>query len=101
MLRRQHDVTVLTDGREALALIAAGERYDIIFCDLMMPNASGIEIHDSMAAMSRDQASKIVFMTGGAFTDASRQFLAQPGRIHIAKPFSAETIRSMVAERKG
>jgi CheY-like chemotaxis protein len=97
MLRDHHDVTVLTDGREALSLIAAGSSYDVIFCDLMMPNLSGIEVYRLMAASHAKQASKIVFMTGGAFTAQAQEFLDQIGGVHILKPFSADVVRSLTA----
>ncbi len=97
MLRNQHDVTVLTDAREALSMIAAGSSYDLIFCDLMMPNLSGVEVYDLMAATNKVQASKIVFMTGGAFTAASQDFLDRIGGVHITKPFTAETVRAIAA----
>jgi PAS domain S-box-containing protein len=97
MLRDHHDVTVLTDGREALSMIAAGSSYDLIFCDLMMPNLSGVEVYDLVAATNATQASKIVFMTGGAFTGASQDFLDRIGGVHITKPFTAETIRAIAA----
>jgi CheY-like chemotaxis protein len=97
MLRDHHDVTVLTDGREALSMVAAGSAYDLIFCDLMMPNLSGVEVYDLMAATNATQASRIVFMTGGAFTGASQDFLDRIGAVHITKPFTAETIREIAA----
>ena len=45
MLRvlRNHDVTTACDGREALELIAA-ESWDVVLCDLMMPDVDGIEV---------------------------------------------------------
>jgi PAS domain S-box-containing protein len=97
MLRDHHDVTVLTDGREALAMIAAGSSYDLIFCDLMMPNLSGVEVYLLMAETDAKQASKIVFMTGGAFTVGSQDFLDRIGGVHITKPFTTQTIRAIAA----
>jgi two-component system cell cycle sensor histidine kinase/response regulator CckA len=96
---REHEVTTVTDGREGVALIAAGTAYDLIFCDLMMPCISGIEFYQSILATSAAQASKIVFMTGGAFTAASKAFLEEPGRLHITKPFTTKTIRELAAAR--
>ncbi len=97
MLRAHHDVMAMTDAREALALLTAGEVYDLIFCDLMMPNLSGIEVYELVKATSSPMASKIVFMTGGAFTATAQDFLRQHGNTHVTKPFTAETIRSVAA----
>ena len=41
MLAREHEVTVLTSARAALDRIAAGERFDVMLCDLMMPELTG------------------------------------------------------------
>ncbi len=98
ILRDRHDVTMLSDGREAIALLRAGTGYDLIFCDLMMPNMSGIEFYQSLAVISPKAASKVVFMTGGAFTPAARAFLDSVGRTPIAKPFTMEKIRAVAAE---
>ena len=98
ILRDDHDVTMLTDGREALALLAAETGYDLIFCDLMMPNVSGIEVYRSIFAANRAQASKVVFMTGGAFTTSAQEFLDEVGRVHIAKPFTVDSIRTIAAD---
>lgn len=98
ILRDHHDVTMLTDGREALALLAAGTGYDLIFCDLMMPNMSGMELYRSIFAANRAQASKIVFMTGGAFTASAQAFLDEVGRVHIAKPFTVDSVRKIATD---
>lgn len=37
------DVSVAKDGREALALIRGGIRYDLVVLDLMMPRVDGFE----------------------------------------------------------
>ncbi len=37
ILRDRHDVVGLTNGRAALALIEAGQQFDAVFCDILMP----------------------------------------------------------------
>ena len=98
MLRAAHDVTVETDPRSALARMAKGEGYDVVFCDLMMPNMSGIEVYRAVAASAPDQAKRMVFMTGGAFSQSSQAFLETVGNISVAKPFSIDAIRSIVSD---
>jgi signal transduction histidine kinase len=74
-LGRYHDVTILTSGREAIALIASGERFDVIISDLMMPEVTGTEIYEELTRIARDQAERMIFLTGGAFTERAREFL--------------------------
>lgn len=95
MLRSQHEVVVETDARRALARIARGESYDVIFCDLMMPNLSGMDVHKALASSSPETAKRIVFMTGGAFSARSQAFLNGVANISVDKPFTMESIRTI------
>ena len=48
VLRRtlvEHDVTVVESARAALDRIAAGERYDLVLSDLLMPGLSGMDLY--------------------------------------------------------
>ena len=49
---------MLADGREAIALIRAGTTYDLIFCDLMMPNMSGSELYQSSRRSTRPRRAR-------------------------------------------
>ncbi len=97
-LARDHDVTVLSGGREALRLIADGKRFDVIFCDLMMPDVNGMNFHRTLMADARDQGDRIVFMTGGALTPVIREFLEQVPNRHMEKPFTLGDVRQAVSE---
>ncbi len=55
VLEREHEVTVVESGREALTLIGAGERYDVILCDVMMPQMTGIELYAEVGRSAPDQ----------------------------------------------
>jgi signal transduction histidine kinase len=96
-LGRYHDVQVLTSGKEALARIAAGERFDVILSDLMMPEVTGMEIHEELSRTAPEQARRMVFVTGGAFTTQSREFLDAVPNPRIEKPFDVRTILEIIA----
>jgi two-component system cell cycle sensor histidine kinase/response regulator CckA len=98
LLAPQHDVVAVTRGRDALDRLAAGERFDVILCDLMMPEMSGIEFHDHLARSAPEYVARVVFMTGGAFTDEARQFLESVGRPHIEKPFTEAALRLVIRD---
>jgi PAS domain S-box-containing protein len=93
---RGHEVTVLTDAREAAARVAAGERFDLVFCDLMIPEMTGMDLHAELARTNPDLASRMVFVTGGAFTEAAMEFLDRVPNERIDKPFDAESLRTLV-----
>jgi PAS domain S-box-containing protein len=96
-LLSDHDVSVETDGRAALSRIAKGEKFDVIFCDLMMPELTGADVYDSIHSADPGLAAKMVFLTGGAFSPRISEFLRHvPNRV-LDKPFSAEKLRAAIA----
>ncbi|MCY1080097.1 response regulator [Archangium lansingense] len=97
LLQSQCDVLVLVQGREALAQVASGRRFDAILCDLMMPEMSGPRFYEELSRLAPDQARRVIFMTGGAFTDQSRAFLANTGMPCIDKPIEFQRLRSLLA----
>jgi signal transduction histidine kinase len=100
VLAGEHDVTIVTAAKDALRRVSGGEEFDLILSDMMMPEMTGMDLHRELVAIAPDQARRMVFMTGGAFTDNARQFLAQSTIASIEKPFKAavlrETVRSLL-----
>jgi signal transduction histidine kinase len=99
MLGASHDVVAVTAAREALRVLAAGAQFDIILCDLMMPEMTGMDLYESLQRISPDQVGKIIFMTGGAFTPNARGFLDRVHNRRIDKPFTAKAVRSAIQEQ--
>ena len=95
ILGGEHDVTIESDARAALDRLDH-ETYDIVFCDLMMPNMSGMDFFDELAARCPEVAARIVFLTGGAFSPRSEDFLRRSTNECLAKPFSREAVSSAV-----
>jgi CheY-like chemotaxis protein len=69
MIANHCDVTVPGSATEALELIQSGHRFDIIMCDLMMPDLTGMALHARLLGIAPDQASRMLFLTGGAASD--------------------------------
>ena len=101
LLGSQHDVTVVSDGRQALDLFAGGAHFDVIICDLTMPELSGMDIYEHCQKQKPELAERFVFMTGGTFTTASREFLDSVSNVFIEKPFDLQTVRHIVQSRIG
>ena len=91
-----HDVSVAADAQEALAKITSGERFDVIISDLMMPGMSGMDLHTAIAAIDADQVTKMVFMTGGAFTPEAQRFFDQVGSPTLEKPFDRASLMAVI-----
>jgi CheY-like chemotaxis protein len=97
LLQTAHEVTVLTSPSEALERLERGERWDAILCDLMMPELSGMDVAERLSRTAPDVLPRIVYLTGGAFTERARKFLAE-GRPFLEKPVEAQALRDRVAE---
>jgi signal transduction histidine kinase len=96
-LSSRHDVTVLTSGQDALARIADGEHFDAILLDVMMPEMSGMEVYERLHRLAPDQARRIIFLTGGAFSARAREFLDCVPNPRLEKPVETNTLLAVVA----
>lgn len=94
----EHNVTAVYRARDALDLLELGTRYDVILCDLMMPQITGMELHAEVARLDPAQAARFVFLTGGAFTPSAREFLIATTNRRIEKPFDLKEVRRLVNE---
>jgi CheY-like chemotaxis protein len=91
-------VTVVNRGREALSRLRAGERFDAILCDLLMPEVTGIELHSELRRIAPDQADCMIFLTGGAFSESSQHFLDGIANRWFEKPCNLDLLRAAVRE---
>ena len=98
-LAREHDVVTLGQAADALARIVGGERYDIILCDLMMPHMTGMDLHAELVKAVPEQAERMIFMTGGAFTPTARAFLDSTPNQRIEKPFDPLMLSGLIQDR--
>jgi CheY-like chemotaxis protein len=92
---RDVQVTVATDGLEALEALAAGP-YDLLITDIVMPGLDGIELALKVAKDYPDVT--IVLMTG--YTTERQRAYGLDHLIHkvVSKPFSLKQIRAAVEE---
>jgi PAS domain S-box-containing protein len=88
-----HRVEVELSAKKALQRLVAGETYDWILCDLMMPDMTGMELHDAMEPHLRD---RLIFISGGA-SDHAREFLQRVPNRRLFKPFDLETLVSVLS----
>jgi two-component system, cell cycle sensor histidine kinase and response regulator CckA len=101
LLSTEGEVVALTSAPQALALIRAGERFDVILCDLMMPEMDAPVLYEEIRRVSPAQAERMVFVTGGAFTVRAREFLESVSNPRLGKPFDVEALVELVRSRIG
>jgi signal transduction histidine kinase/ActR/RegA family two-component response regulator len=93
------EVVITDTARAALARIRAGVEFDWIFCDVMMPDGTGMEVHAEVRASRPEVAERMIFMTGGAFTPRTREFLAGVDNPVLPKPFRREEVIALIRAR--
>lgn len=99
LLAREHDVEVVHGGREALRRVEEGARYDVIVCDLMMPDMTGMALHDALRAAAPSQRDRMILLTGGAFTEAAKEFVERSDLPTLEKAFATEQLLHAVRSR--
>ncbi|MGA2450078.1 MAG: ATP-binding protein [Polyangiaceae bacterium] len=96
LLESENDVVASSDPNAAVQQVRSGERFDVIVCDLMMPALSGMEVYEAICGIDIEQARRIVFMTGGAFTPRAVKFLESVDNVRIEKPLDRSALRAAI-----
>ena len=94
-----HDIVTASSGREARHVLENDEDFDLILCDLMMPDQTGVQVHQWLVARNPRLAARVVFTTGGAFGDATVRYLVECGVLALEKPFDMPALKRVVSER--
>jgi CheY-like chemotaxis protein len=95
-LRDQADVVPVRSGREAVRTLLADDSFDLVLCDLMMPDLTGMDVFEQVGARRPELRGRFVFMTGGAVTERARKFLEQIPAQRLDKPFRLEQVEALL-----
>ena len=93
---RRHLLTVVTSATAALAVLETGMEFDVILSDIMMPVMSGMDLYRTLGKINPKMASRMVFVSAGAFTAEAIRFLEEVPNERIEKPFSSDELRELV-----
>jgi signal transduction histidine kinase/FixJ family two-component response regulator len=99
MLSDVHAVDTALGGADALRALERDPSYDVVLCDLQMPEMSGMGVHEAVRARWPALAERFVFVTGGAFSPDAKRFLEESVCAVIQKPFRVEDLLALI-ERK-
>ncbi len=93
----EHRVIAVESGRQGLDLCRT-EPFDVVFCDLMMPEVSGMDFYEQLRQSSPGAERRIVFMTGGAFTHRAKVFLGEVENRCLEKPFDNQQLQDILRQ---
>lgn len=91
-----HQVDTAAEGDEGLRLAREND-YDIILCDLMMPQITGMDLYSTLKAEAPEKARRMVFITGGTVSEQSRDFVANAEQPVLYKPFGQSVLDALLA----
>jgi PAS domain S-box-containing protein len=98
----KHQVLEAVSGEEGREILRHDQQFDLILCDMMMPNVSGMELHEWLTAAFPELAEQLMFITGGAFTPKAHDYLSKIGKTSgaktVEKPFDASELRRRVSD---
>lgn len=97
LLGTDYAVTSVDDGAKVLALLRAGERFDVVLCDLSMPEVGGALVYFETALLAPEQARRFGFIFGGTTTQTDRALLDGLDQPRLEKPFTSAQLRGMIA----
>ena len=101
ILSASYDTSLESGASTALDLVKAGAHYDVILCDLMMPDMTGMDLQEVLERDFPELAKRTIFMTGGAFTARAQEFVDRlEGRL-LQKPFRMAAVEAFVREILG
>jgi len=101
MLVSHHDIETKLGAREALRHFSQDRRFDVVLCDLQMPDMSGVELYTAVKQQWPELAERFIFITGGAFSSEARRFLEDPNIACINKPFQLRELLELIEARVG
>jgi signal transduction histidine kinase len=98
LLRNDFEMVGTVGAEAALELLRRDSAFGVVFCDLMMPGVSGSELYAKLEQIAPHLRSRVIFLTGGAFTPEASHFLAHVDNLRVHKPFDPNTLRAAVQE---
>jgi CheY-like chemotaxis protein len=90
------EVVFARSGQEALDLIERDGPFDVIICDIMMPGVSGDEVYHAAVSAHPELSGRFVFITGGAFTKKSSEFVRNTDNICLEKPIDGNELIGVI-----
>lgn len=91
-----HEVVGVDSAEAALARLDAGEQFDLVICDLMMPGLGGAGLFQEIERRWPTLLARFVFATGGAVTDHARETLRRARHPAITKPIALDALAGRI-----
>lgn len=94
-------VTLVYDGEEVLAALAANPGIQLVVLDLMMPRLSGLDVLDRLRQDDRWRALPCLILTAAGQDHQETEARRRGADAFMTKPFSPKRLYAQVAELCG
>jgi CheY-like chemotaxis protein len=91
-LGERYDVAAVASAREALDLLALGAFFDVVLCELRMPEMDGVQLCEHLAEIESGLASRVVLMSDGLPEAALRRALEALPNTCLTRPFETDAL---------
>jgi signal transduction histidine kinase len=98
-LSGEHSLTLVGSVDEAVEALQMQGPFDVIICDVMMPDRTGRDLYLHVEAKHPELLASILFLTGGAFTGELQAFLDRIPNPKLEKPITVASLRAAVFGR--
>ena len=90
-----HHVTALSDGREAVAALDAGEPPDLVVSDIRMAEMDGLQVIDAFRERAPD--TPVILVTAFGNIDGAVEAIRRGAADYLSKPYDVDAIQIVVA----
>ena len=101
LTRVGYEVEVAIGGHEMLSTLGSRQDWDLILCDLKMPDVDGRAVRTHILEHAPELEPKLHFMTGDSWSDENYMFLTSLGRPHLNKPFVVAELKAFLQATSG
>ena len=99
LTRAGFEVLTATSGTDAQRILAQDTAFDVVLCDLMMPDMMGVDLHRWLLTVDAALASRVLFLTGGTFTPSVRSYLASVDNRVLSKPLPRDELITAIRDQ--
>jgi CheY-like chemotaxis protein len=96
LARARHQVLDVPSAVAALELLERDQDFDLILCDMMMPQMSGAQLFDRLVHQHPQLARRFAFVSAGASCGAEDALMRSRAVQLLLKPFSPDELLDFV-----
>ncbi|MEZ4269755.1 MAG: sigma-54 dependent transcriptional regulator [Myxococcota bacterium] len=94
-LRKEgYEVSLASNGRDAINRLECGEAFDLVLTDLMMPQVDGLGVLEAVKDRAPD--TQVLMMTAFATTDTAIDAMKKGAFDYVQKPFKVDEIKVVI-----